>query len=204
MGVGAVAARGAARLETVMLERLRAAWASTRPRRTSQVPSCITGKAWPVGLRYMAERGTLSRCASSPCTAPRYQLKEADPHTWAIPRLSGRRKAAIMEIQADEYGAGPGGPCTRICSRSRCTHSGSTPTYGAYLDRLPGDHAGDVNIVSFFGLHRRWRGALVGHLALFEMTSVEPMGRYSRRCDGGLRPGRPALLRRARRRRRAS
>jgi hypothetical protein len=29
------------------------------------------------------------------------------------------------------------------------------------------------------GLHRRLRGALVGHLAVFEMTSVEPMGRYA-------------------------
>lgn len=33
-----------------------------------------------------------------------YQLKEADPHTWAVPRLSGRPKAALVEIQADEYG----------------------------------------------------------------------------------------------------
>jgi hypothetical protein len=30
-----------------------------------------------------------------------------------------------------------------------------------------------------FGLHRRLRGALIGHHALFEMTSVEPMGRYA-------------------------
>jgi hypothetical protein len=30
------------------------------------------------------------------------------------------------------------------------------------------------------GLHRRLRGALVGHLAGFEMTSVGPMGRYGR------------------------
>jgi hypothetical protein len=36
-----------------------------------------------------------------------------------------------------------------------------------------------VNLMSFFGLHRRWRGALVGHLALFEMCSVAPMGRYA-------------------------
>jgi hypothetical protein len=35
-----------------------------------------------------------------------------------------------------------------------------------------------VNLVSMFGLHRRWRAALVGHLAVFEMTSVEPMARY--------------------------
>ena len=51
--------------------------------------------------------------------------------------------------------------------------------YGAYLDLLPATTLAPVNIISFFGLHRRWRGALVGHLALFEMTSVEPMGRYS-------------------------
>ncbi|MEU0516416.1 iron-containing redox enzyme family protein [Streptosporangium sp. NPDC006007] len=47
-----------------------------------------------------------------------YHLKEADPHTWAIPRL--------------------------------------------------------------FGLHRRHRGALLGHLAAFEMTSSLPNRRYGR------------------------
>ncbi|SNT63840.1 Iron-containing redox enzyme [Streptosporangium subroseum] len=35
-----------------------------------------------------------------------YHLKEADPHTWAIPRLRGRTKAALVEIQIDEYGGG--------------------------------------------------------------------------------------------------
>ena len=35
-----------------------------------------------------------------------YHLKEADPHTWAIPRLAGAAKAALVEIQADEYGGG--------------------------------------------------------------------------------------------------
>ena len=35
-----------------------------------------------------------------------YQLKEADPHTWAIPRLRGRAKAAMVTIQTDEYGNG--------------------------------------------------------------------------------------------------
>ncbi|WP_242419783.1 iron-containing redox enzyme family protein, partial [Frankia sp. CpI1-P] len=50
---------------------------------------------------------------------------------------------------------------------------------GAYLDRLPGQAFATVNVPSLFGLHRRLRGALVGHLALFEMTSVEPMGAYA-------------------------
>ena len=35
-----------------------------------------------------------------------YQLKEADPHSWAIPRLDGPPKAALLEIQVDEYGGG--------------------------------------------------------------------------------------------------
>jgi hypothetical protein len=31
-----------------------------------------------------------------------YHLKEADPHSWGIPRLSGSIKAAMVTIQADE------------------------------------------------------------------------------------------------------
>ena len=33
--------------------------------------------------------------------------------------------------------------------------------------------------MSLFGLHRRWRGAALGHLAAEEMTSSEPSRRYS-------------------------
>src|SRR5436190_1828025 len=38
-------------------------------------------------------------------------------------------------------------------------------------------------IVSLFGLHRRLVGCLLGHLAVFEMTSVTPMSRYAEACD---------------------
>ena len=34
--------------------------------------------------------------------------------------------------------------------------------------------------MSMMGLHRRWRGGIVGHLALFEMTSSLPNARYAR------------------------
>jgi hypothetical protein len=37
-----------------------------------------------------------------------------------------------------------------------------------------------VNLMSLCGLHRRLRGALVGHLALFEMSSSIPNRRYAR------------------------
>ena len=49
----------------------------------------------------------------------------------------------------------------------------------AYLPRLPAVTLATTNLISMFALHRRLRGALVGHLAAFEMNSVGPMGRYS-------------------------
>jgi Iron-containing redox enzyme len=108
-----------------------------------------------------------------------YQLKEADPHSWAIARLSGGPKAALVEIQSDEYGSG----------RSEWIHAelfaramralGLDDAYGAYLDVTPGVTLATVNLMSLFGLHRRWRGAIVGHLALFEMTSSIPNRRYA-------------------------
>ena len=102
-----------------------------------------------------------------------YQLKEADPHSWALPRLSGPPKAALVEIQADEYG---GGRAERI----HATMFARSMTSGAYIDSIPAVTLATVNLMSFLGLHRRWRGAIVGHLALFEISSSIPNGRYAK------------------------
>lgn len=108
-----------------------------------------------------------------------YQLKEADPHSWAIPRLSGPPKAALIEIQHDEYGRGrPEWIHAELFARSMRA-LGLDPTYGAYLEIIPAVTLATVNLMSLFGLHRRWRGAIVGHLALFEMTSSIPNRRYA-------------------------
>jgi Iron-containing redox enzyme len=106
-----------------------------------------------------------------------YQLKEADPHTWAIPRLSGHPKAAAVEIQADEYGDGNARDMHQNLFGLTMDELGLDPAYHAYLSLVPGWTLASVNAVSMFGLHRRWLGALVGHLAIFEMSSVEPMGK---------------------------
>jgi hypothetical protein len=85
----------------------------------------------------------------------------------------------LVEIQADEYG---GGRADRIHAQlfaKAMTGLGLDATYGAYLDRIPGFTLATVNLMSLFGLHRRWRGAIVGHLALFEMTSAVPNRRYA-------------------------
>ena len=142
---------------------------------------------------YMAERGTLEQMRELCVHRSAYQLKEADPHTWGIPRLSGRAKAAMVEIQSDEYGEGREADMHSVLFADTMRELGLDATYGAYLDRVPAITLATVNLVSMLGLHRRFRGALVGHLALFEMTSVGPMGRYSKALE------RLGLGRRARR-----
>jgi len=107
-----------------------------------------------------------------------YQLKEADPHSWVIPRLEGAAKTMVMEIQYDEYGSGDPAWMHAELFRSTMIAAGLDGSYGAYIDRLPGTTLATVNLISLFGLHRRWRGALVGHLAAFEMTSSLPNRGY--------------------------
>lgn len=127
---------------------------------------------------FMAEVGTLEQMREFAVHRSAYQLKEADPHTWGIPRLTGRAKAALVEIQRGEYGDGVAEAVHATLFADVMEELDLTSTYGTYLDRLPGITLNTCNLVSLFGLHRRWRAALVGHLALFEMCSVGPMGRY--------------------------
>lgn len=108
-----------------------------------------------------------------------YQLKEADPHSWAIPRLSGAPKAALVEVQADEYGGGAADRVHATLFADTMQALELDAAYGAYLDMLPGVTLATVNLMSLFGLHRRLRGAIVGHLAAFEMSSSLPNRRYS-------------------------
>lgn len=113
-----------------------------------------------------------------------YQLREADPHTYGIARLApGPRKAAYVEIQFDEYGSGePGASHAELFARA-LHHAGLDDRYGAHLDRLPGATLATVNLLDLFASRLDLTAQLVGHLALFETTSVVPMGRYSRAVD---------------------
>jgi hypothetical protein len=153
----------------------------------------ISGWAGPPLARTVGNRGTRDEVREVAVHRSAYQLKEADPHTWAIPRLRGPGRAAMVEIQADEYGDGVPGEAHCELFAAAMVDLGLDPTFGAYIDRLPGVTLATDNLVSMFGLHRRLRGAVVGHLALFEMCSVGPMGHYLRaaRRLGGL----PALER---------
>ena len=128
--------------------------------------------------RYMETQGTLEQMLEHVTHRSAYQLKEADPHSWAIPRLSPRPKAALLEVQADEYGGGNAERMHSVLFAKTMAALGLDSTYGAYLERWPAVTLATVNLMSLFGLHRRRRGATVGHLAAFEMTSSIPNRRY--------------------------
>jgi hypothetical protein len=129
--------------------------------------------------RHLKRNGTLEEFREFVIHRSAYQLKEADPHSWALPRLHGRPKAAMVEIQADEYGGGDPARIHAELFAGSMDALGLDSTYGAYIDCLPAVTLATVNLMSLLGLHRRLRGAVVGHLALFEMTSSLPNGRYA-------------------------
>jgi hypothetical protein len=128
--------------------------------------------------RFVQTQATIEQVCEHVVHRSAYQLKEADPHSWAIPRLSGSAKAALIEVQADEYGAGRVERMHSVLFANTMRGLGLDDRYGAYLDRLPGITLATVNLMSWCGLHRRLRGSLVGHLAAFEMTSSGPNRRY--------------------------
>jgi hypothetical protein len=129
--------------------------------------------------RFLEREGTVETFREFLMHRSAYQLKEADPHAWAIPRLTGATKVALLEIESDEFGGGDARWMHSRLFAQAMEALGLDATVGAYLDVLPGATLATVNLMSLFGLHRRWRGAIVGHLAGFEMTSCVPNRRYA-------------------------
>ncbi len=172
-----------ARLEDRFEQGLRSALGVPHPPGCTEIDLALRAIAeddeGPSLSRFVERQATLGQVLEFFVHRSAYQLKEADPHSWALPRLSGPPKAALVEIQADEYG---GGRPERIHAQlfaDAMEAVGLDSSYGAYLDQIPGVTLATVNLMSLFGLHRRWRGAIVGHLAVFEMTSSIPNGRYA-------------------------
>jgi hypothetical protein len=111
-----------------------------------------------------------------------YHLMESDPTVWVLPRLGVRAKAALMELLYDEYGTGDPNRLHHHLFARGMEASGLDASFGAYIDEAPQEILEQNNTMSLFGLHRRLRGAALGHLAAFEATSSLP----SRRMVQGL------------------
>lgn len=179
---GLLAARAAleARVERALDERLAPVPAVRTPGGLLEVLEEIT-RPDPSGSlsSFVARRAGIEQVRELVTHRSVYVLKEADPHTWAVPRLHGPPKAALVEIQADEYGGGrPEWVHATLYARAM-RGLGLDDSYGALVDLVPAVSLAVVNVMSLFGLHRHHRAACVGHLAAFEMTSTHPNRRYA-------------------------
>lgn len=140
----------------------------------------LTGaEGGPSLSRHLARKATREQAHEFLVHRTIYTLREADPHSWAIPRLTGRAKAALVEIQSDEYGGGRPDRVHATLFARAVRAAGLTDAYGAYLDDVPAVTLASHNTMSMFGVQRRLLGAIVGHLAAFEMTSSIPNRLYA-------------------------
>ena len=132
---------------------------------------------------WMTASGELEHVRELAIHRSAYQLKEADPHSWGIPRVSGEAKAALVAIQADEYGNGDPAGMHAALFGDTMEGLGLDRHPNAYLAAIPGVTLATTNLISMLGLHRRLRGA-----------SARPPGPVRDdvdRPDGALRRGPP-------------
>jgi hypothetical protein len=149
----------------------------------------ITAEPGPSIATYLHREATAEQYVEFLRVRSLYHLKEADPHSWALPRLEGAAKTALAEIQYDEYGSGDPSRLHQKLYADALVSLGLDPAYGTYVDEVPAHTLAVNNTMSLFGLQRRLRGACMGHLAAFEMTSSLPCRRFA---QGAARLGLPA------------
>jgi heme oxygenase-like protein len=170
-----------ARLEEPFADWLRATWwpkATSEPVST-QLRRMVDADDGPSLAAHLHRHADLTQFAEFVANRSVYQLKEADPHSFGIPRLDGATKAALVEIQADEYGGGRPERMHAELFRTTMRWLGLDDSYGYYVPDVPAVTLALSNVMSLFAFHRRWVGALVGHLAALEMTSTLPNRRYA-------------------------
>jgi len=162
------------RLEQAFLDRVAAEVGAVDPAASAAAemdalavePVRGTGLTW-----HLRDSGTWEQMREYFVQRSVYHLKEGDPHAWVIPRLSGGAKAAFVAIEFDEYGAGHGHRVHQELFVALMAAAGLDARYLGYLDTVSAEALAAVNLMSLFGLHRRWRGAVVGHFAATEITS---------------------------------
>lgn len=124
------------------------------------------------GLSYhLRDTGTWTQMREYFVHRSLYHLKEGDPHAWAIPRLIGQAKASFVAVEYDEYGGGRGTRLHQQLFADLLDAAGLDSRYLGYIDHVPAEALAAVNLMSLFGLHRKLRGAAVGHFASTEITS---------------------------------
>ena len=165
-----------ARLESDLEARLRAHWVGTAPQGdfAETFFAFVADHDGPSLARFVQTKATEEQVLDLLRMRSIYHLKEADPSAWVVPRLPTVPKAGLVELLYDEYGAGDPNRLHHHLFARGMESVGLRSEYGAYVDDAPAEVLEQNNAMALFGLHRRLRGAAMGHLAAFEMTSSLP------------------------------
>lgn len=150
---------------------------STGPARTDDLGAC---------LDQILDRPTVDAVSAASSIGPGavrdllvakapYLGFEADPHTLTLAALEPALQHVVAEIQAGEYGVGFDRTHAQIY---RGCLDALGMTYADAIEAAPTASFADANLTWLFARDRRWRGASVGQLCLFELDSVKPCRRY--------------------------
>jgi hypothetical protein len=184
-------------LEDDLEERLRARWPG-RPAYDESTGfadalfAMIEADDGPSLARYVQKEATADQAIELLQCRSLYHLKESDPVAFSLPRLPAAPRAALAELQYDEYGGGRPERLHAHLFAEGMAALGLEPAEGGYVDQAPLEVLEQNNAMSLFGLNRRLRGASVGHLAAFEATSSLPCRRMA---QGLARLGFPDAIR---------
>jgi Iron-containing redox enzyme len=144
-----------------------------------QVQSIVDAVEHPPLAAFLQRHATREQVLDFLVERSVYHLKESDPHSFVLPRIDGAAKVALAELQYDEYGAGRPERLHAKLYADALAAAGLDTGYAAYVDRVSAETLAVNNLMSLFGLHRRLRGAALGHLAAFESTSSVPCRRIA-------------------------
>ncbi len=117
---------------------------------------------------YLRARGTWEQLREFFVHRSLHHLKDGDPHNWTVPGLTGQAGAAAF----NGFVARRGTLGHRQLYADLMVAAHLDPGYLAYVDLLPAESLAVVNLMSLFGLHRRHRGAAVGHFAATVFNSA--------------------------------
>ena len=108
------------RLEQAFVERLREEIGHGTTGGSADVASAlddlIRGRSGPSLSVYLSDSGTLDQFRELCVHRSIYHLREADPHSFGIPRLTGDAKAALVEILTTNMATATSNICPPRCS----------------------------------------------------------------------------------------
>jgi hypothetical protein len=140
-----------------------------------ELDAAVTKSRGDTVSAYLANHANLDKIREYLVHCSVQQLKIGDAQSFSVARLSGAARTAIIQMQFGDSGCGVASASSESLFGATMTALQLDPTPGLYVGHVPGVSLAGANLSSFFSLHRRWRGAMVGQVSAAKMTSSTTM-----------------------------